>query len=379
MWKRVAAELASVERDDRKKEWTEKFHWLLEDYRFVPGGRILFGAGQPRRSTLLNCLDGDTEVLVKEPVEYKSQKLGYNNSLILETSQVALSVSKVKIRDIVGRKVEILTLDGWKPVEFNSYGWQETYKVILRNGDEIIATANHEWPIFYQKKQKPSKVTTDKLKGKYLFISLPERPEKNQDYRDGLVHGVIYGDGSKNTQATTYGIYLFREQRDLVPYLEDYGHVTAYSGGNPTLFGAVYAGGMRSRFDLKAVPSPHMSASYWYGFVCGLIATDGHCTEFGQVGLDQHDLPALETIREQFVRIGMFPNKIFVSREDNPYTNERSPLYRFYISKFSVDAGDLLRSDHKAKFAKWKVTSKVGNHISVKQVVPMNEEREVFC
>ncbi len=56
MWRRVATELASVETTDgKKKEWADKFYWLLEDYRFVPGGRILFGAGQPRRSTLLNC------------------------------------------------------------------------------------------------------------------------------------------------------------------------------------------------------------------------------------------------------------------------------------------------------------------------------------
>ena len=56
MWRRVAAELASVEADDEKrKDWTAKFYWLLEDFRFVPGGRILFGAGQPRNATLLNC------------------------------------------------------------------------------------------------------------------------------------------------------------------------------------------------------------------------------------------------------------------------------------------------------------------------------------
>ena len=55
MWKRVARELASVEEGDKKAEWADKFYWLLENHRFVPGGRILFGAGQPRRSTLLNC------------------------------------------------------------------------------------------------------------------------------------------------------------------------------------------------------------------------------------------------------------------------------------------------------------------------------------
>jgi ribonucleoside-diphosphate reductase alpha chain len=56
MWRRVAKELASPEKDDdRRKEWASKFYWLLEDYRFVPGGRVLFGAGQTRKSTLLNC------------------------------------------------------------------------------------------------------------------------------------------------------------------------------------------------------------------------------------------------------------------------------------------------------------------------------------
>ncbi len=56
LWRRVARELASPEKgDDKRKEWASKFYWLLEDYRFVPGGRILFGAGQSRKSTLLNC------------------------------------------------------------------------------------------------------------------------------------------------------------------------------------------------------------------------------------------------------------------------------------------------------------------------------------
>jgi len=55
LWLRVARELASVEQAEKKQEWADKFYWLLEDFKFVPGGRILFGAGQPRRSTLLNC------------------------------------------------------------------------------------------------------------------------------------------------------------------------------------------------------------------------------------------------------------------------------------------------------------------------------------
>ncbi len=56
MWTRVARELASVEATpEKRQEWERKFYWLLEKFRFVPGGRIMFGAGQSRRATLLNC------------------------------------------------------------------------------------------------------------------------------------------------------------------------------------------------------------------------------------------------------------------------------------------------------------------------------------
>ncbi len=380
LWRRVATELASPEKDpEKKKEWATKFYWLLQDYRFVPGGRILFGAGQSRKSTLLNCLDGDTEVLVRQTVETERKTLGFNNSLVAVSTQAMVSVSKVKIRDVVGMQVEVLTREGWKPVVFKPYGKQEVFRVVLRNGDEFIATANHEWPVFYRKKQRPSKVTTTNLRGKLLLISLPERPELNQDYRDGVVHGVIFGDGQKNRAATTYAVYLFGDQRELVSYLKDYGHVVEYSGDNPTLKGALFVGGIRSQFNLKAIPSSKMSASYWYGFISGLIATDGHCTSNGQVGIDQAGLSNLKTIREQAARVGMFPNRLFKSRELNPYSGRPSSLYRFNISKFSLTEADLLRSDHKLKFSKRRITRKVGDHISVKEVIPLNEERTVYC
>jgi len=53
MWERVAEAMASVEED--QEEWFENFFWLLEEFKFVPGGRILHGAGNPRDVTLTNC------------------------------------------------------------------------------------------------------------------------------------------------------------------------------------------------------------------------------------------------------------------------------------------------------------------------------------
>ncbi|MDR7543279.1 MAG: adenosylcobalamin-dependent ribonucleoside-diphosphate reductase [Armatimonadota bacterium] len=55
MWLRIARELASVEAPEKRAEWTANFRWLLGDFRFVPGGRIMHAAGNHRRVTALNC------------------------------------------------------------------------------------------------------------------------------------------------------------------------------------------------------------------------------------------------------------------------------------------------------------------------------------
>ena len=56
MWRRIARELASVERTpELRAEWEEKFYWLLDEFRFIPGGRIMHGAGNQKRVTMLNC------------------------------------------------------------------------------------------------------------------------------------------------------------------------------------------------------------------------------------------------------------------------------------------------------------------------------------
>jgi len=52
-WSRVARSAAAIERDPAT--WSGRFHELLQDYRFLPGGRILAGAGTRRQVTLFNC------------------------------------------------------------------------------------------------------------------------------------------------------------------------------------------------------------------------------------------------------------------------------------------------------------------------------------
>ena len=52
-WHRIARSLAVVEKDQAK--WEEKFYGALEDFKFLPAGRITAGAGTGRTVTLFNC------------------------------------------------------------------------------------------------------------------------------------------------------------------------------------------------------------------------------------------------------------------------------------------------------------------------------------
>lgn len=53
-WSRVAAAVASVEGGEADR-WSERFFDLLKGFRFLPGGRILAGAGTRHEVTLFNC------------------------------------------------------------------------------------------------------------------------------------------------------------------------------------------------------------------------------------------------------------------------------------------------------------------------------------
>jgi ribonucleoside-diphosphate reductase alpha chain len=65
-WRRVADAIASGEREP--KRWASAYYGLLDDFAFLPGGRILAGAGTGRRVTLCNCFVMGTINDAMEPI-----------------------------------------------------------------------------------------------------------------------------------------------------------------------------------------------------------------------------------------------------------------------------------------------------------------------
>ncbi len=52
-WRRIARDLAKVEQDP--EHWEQRFYAALEDFKYLPAGRITAGAGTARQVTLFNC------------------------------------------------------------------------------------------------------------------------------------------------------------------------------------------------------------------------------------------------------------------------------------------------------------------------------------
>src|SRR5690242_14891696 len=55
MWRRVARGIAEVEVPEKRAYWEQRFYEAMEAFKFVPGGRILAGAGTGHKVTYYNC------------------------------------------------------------------------------------------------------------------------------------------------------------------------------------------------------------------------------------------------------------------------------------------------------------------------------------
>lgn len=54
-WRRVAMTVAKAEQPADREHWQKKFYSILESFQFLPGGRIIAGAGTKHQVTLFNC------------------------------------------------------------------------------------------------------------------------------------------------------------------------------------------------------------------------------------------------------------------------------------------------------------------------------------
>ncbi|HPS76558.1 MAG TPA: hypothetical protein PLS53_00220 [Thermoanaerobaculaceae bacterium] len=293
-----------------------------------------------------------------------------------------------KLRDLAGQTVDVLSQGGkYRKAHFKSFGRQELLEVTFSDGRTVLATPEHQW-IVAKSNGGTIKVPTTKLAGRRIERTVAPRPEQGDEFREGVRHGFVFGDGSTYNKGkkTLKGVANFYGAKDaeMMPFFEGHGNA-------PLTYTTKTGGSLRKIQGLpahyKQLPSPTASAEYWYGFVAGFTAADGTVDTTGCVVLAQQSRATLEAIAEQLPRIGMVAGPVqtydqvsdFREVNDNPAAIFNCTISYVTLLKRFMQPADLLMSHHRARFEQKRTDTNYGKFIGVKSVKPTGIVDEVFC
>lgn len=257
-YRRVARAIAGAPCEKDPVTAEALFFEMMNNRLFLPGGRILAGAGTDKVVTLMNCLGGETELYTKE--------FGVKT-----------------LQELAGKTVTVLTRSGWKSAKIKCFGIQKLNRIELapsrsKNRRKVVrATATHRW--FLKGGMEITKLHKGaKLETCSAFIS-----GNRDEYRAGLFHGIIFGDGQLHRQTLrevsggypqgTYHHVLracgrVTEHYDLLDeYCTNYKQPDAAKGDR-----IYYHHGSENYKDFPV----DKSADYINGFIDGWWIADGH-------------------------------------------------------------------------------------------------------
>lgn len=317
----------------------EKLIHLFSQRIALPAGRHLWASGTGSNA-LSNCFPYDTPV---------------------HTSQGVVSIGSLS------GVVEVLSEGGeYRKAEFQSYGIQKIYKITLAWGEEVFVTGDHQW---IERNHQERISTVNLKKGHRLPNTLPAKPEKNDEYWEGVAHGFVFGDGSNSGNIST-SIALQSGDYGMTEYLMKFSRNDEYVQHDTYR----YIGRLPQGW--KSLPVDGSSASYWYGFVSGLIAADGH-VGFDRVQVFNKDKDVLESVRKGAAFAGLHCKPVRLKRELSPYDGTTKPLYGFAITKWSISDADVVHPKQKG-ILRSEVNTRP-HHVSVISVEDTGRYEEVFC
>lgn len=354
----------------------EHFHHLLDmtrGMRFLPGGRQQRAVGTPHQITAFNCLGGETPVLTRER-------------------------GLVPISEVVGVPVHVVNRSGeWSEVVFRSYGVQPLRTIQLRQGKErtlrtVRATDGHRWFAANGTEFTTADLLRRGAKAAGLFDLATATPREGEpivqgEYDEGLLHGIVYGDGSREASGS-YSVKLSGPKRAYLPLIEEVTGCTGTVQFRPDLDCEIdRIGGFRRETDLKAVPTGALcTTSYVRGFLAGVMATDGsvmrhaggmtYAKAWGSAEL-------VDFLERWFPVTGVqtkCKRKMASEGDETNLCTRRGDVWEISLVVPTIDQDLILREDH-AEILSSRRTQEDGLMTSWKVVSVSQEtvEEEVFC
>jgi len=281
--RRIARALAQAEAPDQRQQWEERFFSALQNWAFLPAGRIIAGAGTGERNvTLFNCFRGDTKFYTKE-------------------------FGLATLESLAGQTVTTLGKTGWSTAHIHAHGVQPLNKITLvparvnnfKNGytklrsniqHEIYATPNHRWIL------PDGQETTQLRVGQTISRCYAKADKSSETYRNGMRHGLVFGDGTRLASATKklFTIVLCNTRKQ--EYAELFAEIGAKRYDCPSRHGMPQFT-FETELNLKAVPPEGLHDDYYAGFIDGWLAADGHvCKRDGTTMLTSQNASAIEWV-----------------------------------------------------------------------------------
>ena len=217
--------------------------------------------------------------------------------------------------ELENRSCRVLTDDGFKPAyvrrfrrkplvqielapafeERDRYGGMRlTTRNISRFRRTVEATATHSWVLADGQR-------TDSLAVGQFVPAMRTAPRReNESYRLGVLHGLVFGDGTWNKQEIRSGEHLHYVQLygDRVAKFKDFFDHVNFSPSLDVHPGYVGTGVVRAPINLKRALPHDADAEYVTGFVDGWLAADGDPVKAGSWRLRSTTREALDWLED---------------------------------------------------------------------------------
>jgi ribonucleoside-diphosphate reductase alpha chain len=138
-WARVARGIAAIEKKKDRAGWEEKFYKVMEDFKFVPGGRILSGAGTEYQVTYFNCF------VIPSPKDSRHgilESLGQLIEIQARSGGVGLNLSSLRPK---GARVKKVNGTSSGPVNWATLFSVATHDIVQQGGSRRGATMLMLW------------------------------------------------------------------------------------------------------------------------------------------------------------------------------------------------------------------------------------------
>lgn len=378
-----------VDKEGRRETWDETVSRFVDFFKARVSSDIVDYDEIYNAIYNIDVMPSMRALMTAGPALEACNVAGYN-CLAGETLVTTKEFGIVPIKTLAGKSVHVIDGNGdWVLAKCSSYGLQPLMNVTLsgKNKVTIRATPGHRWSVLDADRKS---ITADLEVGTKLnsaTVPVFSVDESSSDYFDGVVHGLVYGDGTAQ-----YKMSSGQEQKSLVVRQQckgfsiricsDASSLLPYFGSLPVSYPPSYNGDpvvylFDRAVDQKALPdvsSGFFTDEYLVGFLRGWLAADGTVSKTSQVSIAS----TADGVAWLYTN---GPKYGFVPAYKDQYPNVTNlgtrnvPLYRVSLERRSLDNSAFIVPRKRERFSRPVAISK-----SVTEVSDISEElEEVFC